>query len=356
MKIKFNVYFVLAFFFLLSCTNEEDTISIENIKVQFESDASFLVVDGESTAHFKIINQDEKQFPVSLFIDRVLIKHNGQIVSQGSTTYNFTPEEPGGHIFLLEFDGVVLSRHIIYAVEGKRKVEVPVIFHVSESEPSDISEIITSVIESINEKFNKSDAHQEVQNNTVTQITFKLATHNPDGIQLTEPGINRYPTAHEEFIYNSDYTWQRNYYWNPDSFINVWIGKRIHGPLFWFTRLPGSFHHTLPQREILPKPDYGYARRIDHGDEPPTHSPEGITFSYLDEPGDILQEHQLDGLVNLFGKHLGLLPVEVSRNFMNFSDIGANDHFTYAQKGTMWFTIDYARWRAREGLVFSTSD
>ena len=65
-------------------------------------------------------------------------------------------------------------------------------------------------------------------NSTRPMMEFELATKGPQGNVLTEPGINRVQRpGPEASILFEDWMW--DHYWDPDYYINVWVGDTKNG-------------------------------------------------------------------------------------------------------------------------------
>ncbi|OEK01444.1 hypothetical protein BFP97_07885 [Roseivirga sp. 4D4] len=348
------VFLCLNFLFFLSCENEEPQPTVQDAdRIEFASSATFLVADGSSTATFDIGFFDQYGRVIEELQSISSVVQNGQVVSSGEREYSFTPETPGSYKFQLLVDNEIVANHIIYVLENQ-KVEIPVIFHVSENEPGDISERMQEFIDKLNAKFSFQPLDISSSQNLPSQFSFVLAEVDEAGQALNEIGIDRYNSQHEVFSQSIE-VWQREYYWNPESYVNFWIGKRaINAESAGRTHFPDDYHFSLPDVE-LPQPRWEY--RIDYGDTPPTHQPEGIKYGYRDGLEELTENNSVLNYITLLtGKFMGL-EVQVTTNELSESNYMAyygsdqKDHFTAGQNGRMWFIINYARWRARKGLV-----
>lgn len=59
-------------------------------------------------------------------------------------------------------------------------------------------------------------------------MDFELATVDPDGNVLAEPGINRLQRPNQDAsVLFQDWMW--DHYWDPDYYINVWVGDTKNG-------------------------------------------------------------------------------------------------------------------------------
>ena len=66
------------------------------------------------------------------------------------------------------------------------------------------------------------------ENSVYPHLSFKLATIDPDGNTLNEPGIHRLerPTANSTVLFEN---WMWDTYWDPDYYINIWVGDTQTG-------------------------------------------------------------------------------------------------------------------------------
>lgn len=65
-------------------------------------------------------------------------------------------------------------------------------------------------------------------NSTMPMMEFELATVDPEGNVLSEPGINRAQRPGQEAsVLFQDWMW--DHYWDPDYYINVWVGDTKNG-------------------------------------------------------------------------------------------------------------------------------
>lgn len=65
-------------------------------------------------------------------------------------------------------------------------------------------------------------------NSALPNIDFELATTDPEGNLLAEPGINRFqrPDQSASILFQD---WMWDHYWDPDYYINVWVGDTKNG-------------------------------------------------------------------------------------------------------------------------------
>ncbi len=65
-------------------------------------------------------------------------------------------------------------------------------------------------------------------NSSYSYLDFELATVDPMGVPLAEPGITRQqrPSKEHSILFND---WMWDYYWDPDYYINVWVGDTKNG-------------------------------------------------------------------------------------------------------------------------------
>jgi|GEM_PF-3623121 len=349
-----SVFLCSSFLFFLSCENKAPQLTVQDAdRIEFTSAATFLVADGNSTANFSIGFFDQYGRIIESLLSRSSIKQNGQVVSSGEREFSFRPDAPGSYKFQLLVDNEIVANRIMYVLENQ-KVEIPVIFHVSENEPDDMSQRAQEFLEKLNAKFAFQPFAVNNTTNLPSQFSFVLAEVDETGQSLNEIGINRFDSEYEVFSTSIE-TWQREYYWDPESYVNFWLGKRAPNADFvGRTHFPDDYHFSLPDVE-LPQPRWEYS--IDFGDTPPIHQPEGIKYAYRDNLEELTNNSVLNFVTLLVGKFMGL-EVHLDNNSVNESNYMSyfgndpKDHFTTGQNGRMWFIINYARWRARKGLVY----
>ena len=148
---------------------------------------------------------------------------------------SFSYDEPGFYEIYAESDGV---RSDTLQIEVRRTVqyepkEFNIIFHiVHDGEEigegynisSDRIDYQMSILKAVFEKQDLSFT----TNSTHPAMFFKLANVDPEGNSLPEPGINRVqrPSQDHSILFED---WMWDYYWDPDYYINVWVGNTKNG-------------------------------------------------------------------------------------------------------------------------------
>lgn len=355
------LWLLIPLILISSCKNEEAEPSLletlSNVTVKFESDTQFIVADGTSAVNFTIEILDSHGDIIPDLVNRSTIKSGSRIVSNGLDHYSFAPQESGEYYFQLLIDDLVVQDKYIQA-SAHRKVEIPVIFHIPDDESNNASEAVTEILDRLNEKFNSPDHNRAVRNAVQPYIYFKLVEHNLDGTPLDEIGVNRYPAENKLLSNRFQEDWLKDYYWNPDYVVNIWLGKP-EGSYLSILGVSAQSHlaHDRPRWLHISGASPFDIRlyKIEFGDTPPTHRIEGIRMSYRDNINDItLPPQALGRFMGL--NYIGEGSVQDSYNFMSYTNENPGDHFTIAQNGRMWFTIGYSRWRARKGMILSDID
>lgn len=183
--------------------------------------------------------------PVTITVNARLT--NGDVVSPGgsyslfangqelSTPGKFSSGIPGLFSLHAEYEGIY-SDTLLINVRTKREyadAEFTIIFHVvhdgeEQGEGYNIpADVVSRQLEMLRQVFSNSDLNY-TPNSVSPAMNFKLALSDPEGNELEEPGINRIQRPGEDYsILFEDWMW--DHYWDPDHFINVWIGDTKNG-------------------------------------------------------------------------------------------------------------------------------
>lgn len=363
MKVKglIILYLLLA---IVSCSKESPSIVEQIVKFEIISSHDFTIADNVSTIKIRVlISGDQGRF---LPADDVIILQNGRQVSKGVTSYDFATSNQGEYNFQAQIEGLKSNTVYVQARPEKvyEKVEIPLIFHIPEDmETTEASQILADWIASVNHNFNNPALKPKHPNSVSTAVYFRLATKDPDGNLLSEAGVSRYPANNRtrEEIW-ADWMW--DYFWDPDYYMNVWIGdfnsefsgfgtypylpsdaphipyfrvsdeeqvNRLQGIVMKLSSLNNAKHDwygTLLEHEL------GHNYGLYH-----LHPCEGVsdavddTPRYTDTPG-----------VKCEGDNM------YSENIMSYEH--AANHFTYGQNERIRHIIKYGRWRAQKGMTF----
>ncbi|MEG0108758.1 MAG: zinc-dependent metalloproteinase lipoprotein [Lachnospiraceae bacterium] len=126
------------------------------------------------------------------------------------------------------------------AATEEYRYKLPVIFHILYDDPSNpqqnvTADVITKAIEDVNTYYRNS------VNSVDMNVEFVLATHDPQGNLLKEPGIERIysdsPTemSYNDFMYNSENTL---YLWDLNRYINVFTFPFIEERMLGVSSVP----------------------------------------------------------------------------------------------------------------------
>lgn len=157
---------------------------------------------------------------------------NGQ--NQGKLT-SFSSELAGDYLIYASYNGIVSDTLLIKVRQEKefQSHEFQIIFHiVHDGEPVGTSSNIPSEI--IDREMNKIEyvfSNSEISltpNSSFPNMSFIRATEDPSGNPLAEPGINRVQRPSEEHSILFE-NWMWDIYWDPDYYINVWVGETKTG-------------------------------------------------------------------------------------------------------------------------------
>lgn len=125
---------------------------------------------------------------------------------------------------------IEISQEAGYSEAEKYQYELPVIFHVLYKNASDATQYISAsflsgMLSRVNEMYADATNSQDMN------ITFTLATTDPDGNTLSTPGVeyvqwtDEYPIDCEAFMYadKTDGVDYVKYLWEPNDYINVMV-------------------------------------------------------------------------------------------------------------------------------------
>lgn len=177
-------------------------------------------VEGRLDNEAAVINPDYQ-----LYLDDELLLNKEEFSSEISGFYNLFAESEGIRSDTLQIE---VRRAIQY--EPK---EFNVIFHIVHDgeelgEGYNISkerinyqmDLLKAVFENPNLNFTTNSMHPA--------MFFKLASVDPTGNTLSEKGINRIqrPSQDHSILFEE---WMWDHYWDPDYYINVWVGETKNG-------------------------------------------------------------------------------------------------------------------------------
>ncbi len=122
-------------------------------------------------------------------------------------------------------------------------VTIPIIFHIftdgagAENVPQSV---VINQVDQLNLDF-RDLAGSPYAQSADCEIEFCLATQDPLGGTLAEPGINRITTYGQGPFTQNDFenTMKAATQWNPDNYFNVWVGN-LSGGLLGYAQFPSS--------------------------------------------------------------------------------------------------------------------
>ncbi|MCB9232996.1 MAG: hypothetical protein H6581_15170 [Bacteroidia bacterium] len=123
-------------------------------------------------------------------------------------------------------------------------ITIPVVVHVIHNGDAvgsgeNISQAqVNSQIDVLNEDFRKMAGTNGFGNGVDTEIQFCMATEDPSGNPLSEPGIHRVNMGQSSWTSNSsvETTLKPQTSWDPTRYCNIWVCKfGAHWPTCWAT-------------------------------------------------------------------------------------------------------------------------
>ncbi|GEM_PF-1542174 len=352
---KWTYLFLMGYliFWTSSCSifSPELVDLIETFEINTTLNTTFTIANGKSELKIKITALDKDQQKVGT--ENIKIYHNGDIVAEGVDMYIFTTSEEGCHVFEAEINGRYTESLEIKARPDKdyQIVELPIIFHLPDYlKDRNTGKRLQEWIDNVNESF--AEKNQRVfPNQMAPNIRFRLAETDPNNHLLDSPGLNTYSDISSNGERFQEWMW--DYYWHPDYYINVWIGKYEVGGAATYPflepdyEIPGlSYRRSTSVRSlqgIIVHENFLYYRQFNSrilqhelghffGLRHPHPCSENDfvddTFSYSDEPGVLC-----NGLI------------QPSENYMSYEvDDSSRHHFTYSQVERMRFVITHGKW------------
>ncbi len=233
---------ILLVAFLISCKEEEPPAPEEPPAEQEEEEEErvtlqslaisnfqpFTVFENEEAVQFSFagIGSDGKPFSnlkYDLFV-------NGENIG---SKFRFTPEEPGIYE-VYAASGDIVSNTVSIDVREQHeleKQEFNLIFHIMHDGES-IGEGYNIPYEKISYQMSLLNLafgnDQLTANSSSPNFTFKLAETDPEGNPLEEPGVvrSKRPSRESSILFEE---WMWDHYWDPDDYINIWIGDTKNG-------------------------------------------------------------------------------------------------------------------------------
>jgi len=268
---------VLSVFFLFQCT--KDKASEVERELKLTTNTELIIANNTSKAN------------IQLFADGSVVQNasdydlyvNGEIVEPNQ--FNFTTERPAVYKLQAEYEGVKTNTIEIKARPDKEYplISVPVIFHVghfgqyiengptSSNDPNVSAVAVQTALDVLNKIFSNA-ANSKDPNAVDTGLKFRLATKNPDGSLMTEPGIDRhnvtefdrgcfeFPDSTDCPDLENDKTLGPNEVghfgiasiWDPNLYLNIWVVPEQNGESFADSSPPIYDTHPLLGNELYP--------------------------------------------------------------------------------------------------------
>lgn len=321
----------------------------------------------------------------SIELDAQVYDSKGQLIKEVSPQL-FLGDEPLGSTFSTDIPGNYLihtaisgmKREVVFRarpVETFPVVEIPVIFHIiHRGEPIGegrnlTDEQVVAIFNNLNKDFRNMKGSED-PNAVDTFIQFKLATVDPDGIPLESPGIERIqaPFNQSNISFRDEWLW--DYFWDPDFYINIWVGTTSDG-YSWGTFPYLDCDHLIPglscaqtndapglQGAILNTQAAGplssvLAHEIGHVlGLPHTFTRNHMCNAYDDYCEDT-PAYDLDDNEN-FSVQQSLFrgcngEVFESHNYMDY--YVSRNTFTYDQRARMRHVLQYGKWRGLKAMT-----
>ncbi len=248
-NLKYFIVFSMLAFLFLNCKKEDD-IEAATSELRLFTNTELIIADGTSAANIQLFENDRLVQQASDYILRV----NGEVVALEH--FDFKTAQPGVHELEAEYKGVTSNVVRITAREDKELplYKIPIIFHVGHfgtsvatlSDDTENPNISKARIDAFLEILNQSYRNQlgSTEPNAVdTFVQFRLATIDPNGNQMSEPGIDRHnvtPFDRGCFEFPNDTTcpdfeedktlgpneighFAIASIWDPNEYFNVWL-------------------------------------------------------------------------------------------------------------------------------------
>ncbi len=212
------------------CTSEEPDYLVLEHAIKLESSTTFAV---EGTFAFISLSLEDRRGDQWVPVDHgFTISLNGD---EKGEIKRLWLNEAGTYELQAFYDGEVSNT---LQIEVRPKVDYEpairtVVFHIIHDgeewgEGANVNPFrLPLYMDYLNRVFNNSGS--STPNTYAANIKFELARQNPTGAELSEPGIHRFERPDTSASVNyEDWMWQT--YWDPDYYINIWVGDLKGGP------------------------------------------------------------------------------------------------------------------------------
>ena len=231
-----EILMILSLLFFMSCSTQEnggvsvviDDVPSELSTVELALSSLYKVADNNIPILIRLSLLDDNGDALDGEYDVYINKENLGMIN------SFNPNEVGRYqVYVKANDKVSETLDVsVRAPISYTQKERLVIFHiVHDGEPigegtNIAKEMIDYQMSLLEATFGQSNVL--TGNSHYTYIDFELATHDPLGNELNEPGINRLqrPSSQSTILFED---WMWNHYWDPNYYINVWVGETGNG-------------------------------------------------------------------------------------------------------------------------------
>ncbi len=291
--------FPLTFLFLLigfiwsACSKEQSSADItpeadkqpDIVSIELSAYDSLSIVGNNTPVRLSIKPFTDRGKPLYGLSHETFL--NGRSIGNSFTVL---PERAVINSVYVNINGINSNEIYITAREPEPlpEIELKLIFHIvhdGESPGQGMNIPYGNVVNWVEEANKILTNNDLTPNSFAPNIRFKLAESDPDGNALEEPGVKRVLRPNKNAtIFFEDWMW--NHYWDPDDYINIWVGET------------GNNAHwgTYPVTDCSPDTVSGLYHCFE-GNQLPYITGIALIYNRL-EPGYLL--HELGHMLGLF--------------------------------------------------------